>query len=234
MKIRKSVWWLHKYLSYFVFLQIFLWIAGGIYFATVPFQSWVKGSDYVAPPALATLPDGVWQVLPLDKPVRSLTALSSAQGVLVKASLPDGVMWFTAEGEPAAKATSVQIERFAQALYRGPASALTVQWLEVPPSQMLGLVRETGNRTGLWQASFAEGVRLYFGARGEFQLVRTDYWIWYDALWRLHIMDYGVGEDFNNGLLRFFAWLAFVFVLTGLIMSFYAVRRTLGATLRHK
>lgn len=227
VKFRKTVWSMHKWLSYFVFLQIFLWVLGGIFFATVPFKSLVKGGDFVAPPAAAELPANWQQGAQALPPLHSLSAVASAQGVLMHAQYAEGDSWMQADGRPAPHATEAQIADFARQLYIGPDAPVTVRWLAEPESRLLGLVDETGGRAGLWLAEF-DGVRLYFGPMGNYRLVRSDYWVWYDALWRLHIMDYGEGEDFNNTLLRVFAWLAFVFVLTGLVLSFFAFRRTLA------
>lgn len=224
--VRKIVWRMHKWLSYLVFLQIFLWVVGGLFFATVPFSALVKGGDFVAPPAAAELPDD-WQMLvPAQPGLRTVTAVASAQGVLLKLERADGEQWLLANGQPATRASAAQVADFARRLYTGPVSEPDINWLSATESRWLGLVDETGGRTGLWQADF-DGVRLYFGPKGDYGWVRSDYWVWYDALWRLHIMDYGTGKDFNNSLLRVFAWLAFVFVLTGLAMSFFALQRSL-------
>lgn len=230
IKLRKTVWNLHKWLSYFVFLQIFLWVLGGIFFATVPFKSWVKGGDFVAPPGPVVLPSN-WLAGVSDLvDIRSLQALPSAQGTLLQVQTETGELWRTPAGSPAPEATAAQVAQYAQQLYTGPAAEPAVRWLAASESRFLGLVDETGGRAGLWVADF-DGIRLYFGPRGNYRLVRSDYWVWYDALWRLHIMDYGAGNDFNNTLLRVFAWLAFVFVLTGLVLSFSAFRRTVAKAL---
>ena len=117
--------------------------------------------------------------------------------------------------------------RFAQSLYRGPGQLATVQQLaEVP--RRLGLVREVGEKKDVWQARFDDALqtRLYVDARsGELLAVRTEAWVLYDFFWRLHVMDYSEGEDFNNPLLRAAAPLALGLVLTGLVMSVLALRR---------
>ena len=68
--------------------------------------------------------------------------------------------------------------------------------------------------------------RLYFdGASGEYLTVRTRAWVWYDFFWRLHIMDYQGGEDFNGGLLRGAALGFFGLCAAGLGLSALALRR---------
>ena len=69
---------------------------------------------------------------------------------------------------------------------------------------------------------------MYFdGPTGRYLTVRNDYWVVFDALWRLHIMDYSEGEDFNNWFLRLFSLLAIVFALSGAVLSISALRRAI-------
>jgi hypothetical protein len=57
--------------------------------------------------------------------------------------------------------------------------------------------------------------------------VRNHFWVFYDAMWRLHIMDYSAGKDFNNKLLIFFVVLSFVFALSGLVLTLSSIKRAL-------
>ncbi len=60
------------------------------------------------------------------------------------------------------------------------------------------------------------GIRLYLDAwTGELVARRTSYWRGFDFLWMLHIMDYDERDNFNNNLLRIFAFSAVLFVLSG-------------------
>ena len=95
------------------------------------------------------------------------------------------------------------------------------------PTRLL-LVQETGGRGKLWRVGFddSQQTRLYFdAASGEFVTARTEAWVWYDLAWRLHIMDYGGGEDFNNPLLRAAAPLALLLVLAGTVLTVQAAWR---------
>jgi hypothetical protein len=116
---------------------------------------------------------------------------------------------------------------FAQSLYVGPGRLLAVQRLAEAPTR-LGLVKELAGRKNLWLARFDDPLqtRLYFdGTGGELVAVRTEAWVLYDFFWRLHVMDYGDGEDFNNPLLRGFALAALALVLTGTVLVGLALAR---------
>ena len=61
---------------------------------------------------------------------------------------------------------------------------------------------------------------------GELLTLRNDAWVIYDFFWRLHVMDYAGGEDFNNSPLRGASLAAIALVLTGLTLTTLALRRT--------
>ncbi|AFV00043.1 hypothetical protein [Simiduia agarivorans] len=222
---RRVAWQLHKYLSYLVFAQVFFWVAGGVLFATLPFKAWVKGGDYIEAPAAPVIHAGQ-----LDTALATLTgvtrveAVASANGDLLRVESPDGVHWFDARGFAAPLADALAVEAFGQSLLKTPAQSVYVRWLADTETR-LGIVDELGGQVGVWQMTVDDSYRLYFGPEGQFLKVRTDYWVWFDAFWRLHIMDYGLGEDFNNTLLRVFSWLALLFVLSGMVLSYFAARQ---------
>ena len=92
----------------------------------------------------------------------------------------------------------------------------------------LAMVRELGDRKNVWRARFDDGLgtRLYFDGRsGEMLAARNEAWVIYDFFWRLHVMDYSEGEDFNNSLLRGAAVAAAALVITGLVLMVLALRR---------
>ena len=43
----------HRWIGYVVALQVLAWMLGGLLFAWLPFQSWVKSADAVSRPVLA-------------------------------------------------------------------------------------------------------------------------------------------------------------------------------------
>lgn len=224
MKLHQRAWKLHKYLSYLLFAQLFFWVLGGVVFATVPFDALVKGGDFVRPLPTLALPEPLPQT-GID--ASRVAAQVSARGPLLRYDTATGVEWRRLDGTPPAPVTAEQVQAFAVSLYAGAPVQPAVHFLTQVPARMAGLVQELGERRNVWLADFGEA-RLYFDEAGQYLTVRTDYWVWYDALWRLHIMDYRGGEDFNNGLLRLAVWLALLFVGAGMIMSFFAARRQLA------
>jgi uncharacterized iron-regulated membrane protein len=72
----------------------------------------------------------------------------------------------------------------------------------------------------------AFATRIYLDGRtGEFVTSRNEAWVWYDFFWRLHIMDYAGGEDFNGTLLRVASIAAWGLVMAGAVLAVLAARR---------
>ena len=82
-------------------------------------------------------------------------------------------------------------------------------------------MREVGPRRGLWRVRFDDrlGTRIYVDSRsGHCVAARNDAGVLYDFFWRLHVMDYSEGEDFNNPLLRAASLVAVALVVTGVVL----------------
>ena len=76
--------------------------------------------------------------------------------------------------------------------------------------------------TTKWQVDIDDwlNTRFYFdGPSGLYHTVRNDAWVVYDTFWRLHIMDYGSGENFNNPLISAFSISALLFALSGIALG---------------
>lgn len=220
----------HRWLGYLVAWQVLAWVAGGVLFAWLPFQAWVKAGDTLARPT-EPLPPGwqqAWSQARLPEgPVLSVHSVPTAAGPAWKLSTPQGEQWLNHQGAPLAAPDAAAVERFARQRYRGDGALRSVQRLaEVAPRW--GIVRELGKRRDVWVAQFDDALatRLYVDARsGELLAARNDAWVLYDFFWRLHVMDYGGGEDFNNPLLRGAALLALGLVTVGAVMLLLALRR---------
>ena len=225
----------HRVLSYVVFAQLVVWILGGLTFAVLPFDSLVKGGAVIAPPEAPPFPpDWMTRVAPHTAALGELDGLSvhdSSQGLLMELRSGEAQRWVRLDnGEIALRPAADAIAAYAAGLYRGGGKVEAVRHLEAPEYRDLGLVDELYGRTDVWQVSFddSQGTRLYFdGPTGRYLTVRNDFWVFYDAMWRLHIMDYGEGENFNNALLRLFTPLALLFALSGLVLTYSAARRAL-------
>jgi len=220
----------HRWLGYAVALQVLAWVAGGAVFAWLPFQGWVKAAEDVAKPA-PSLGAGWAQRLavglPADEVLLSAHSVATARGTAWRLRLASGERWVDADGRALVPPDAAAVDAFARSLYRGTGRLADVQMVDTVPTR-LGLVQELGGSRPVWRARFDDALqtRVYVDSRsGELLAARNEAWVWYDFFWRLHVMDYGGGEDFNNPLLRVAAPLALGLALTGLVMLVLALRR---------
>lgn len=230
----KGFWFrLHRWAAFGVAAQALAWILGGVLFAWLPFQAWVKRAPVTAMP-VQTLPTqwhGALQraIQPPAElgPLIGLSTFPAAGGPLVRLRFVHGERVLRLDGSDLVAPDAAGIGRFARSIYTGDGDLAEVVRLPVVPPR-LGLVRELGDRRDVWIARFNDRLktRLYFdGPTGEFLTVRSEAWILYDFFWRLHVMDYRLGEDFNNPWLRAASLVALALVVTGLILTMRAARR---------
>ncbi|MFG6447647.1 hypothetical protein ACG0Z6_05250 [Roseateles sp. BYS180W] len=220
--------------------QVLAWVLGGLLFAWMPFKAWVKAADTVQRPALnvdaallvqqMALPhEATRQELAQLGTVSAAAWVMAAEGPALKLNTAEGERWLTMQGQWLEPPTQAAVLRRAQQVYRGSGQVLEIEQLAQVPRSLLW-VQELRHRGAVWRVQFDDKLhtRLYFDARsGEFLVARTRAWVLYDLMWRLHVMDYSEGEDFNNPLLRAAALLALGLTLTGVVLGVNALLRSL-------
>lgn len=116
----------------------------------------------------------------------------------------------------------------AEADYTGSGALVSLESLLDPPA-------EYGRDGPVWRARFddSDATTLYIDPRSaEVRARRSTTWRVYDFFWKLHVMDYDDGEDFNHPLLITAAGAAFFVAISGLVLLFIKMRRTLIASRR--
>ena len=221
----------HRWVAWLVALQVAVWVLGGLVFAWLPFQSWVKVADTVSKPTVAFPADWAQALAAAGlqgKPVVAVASVPTSGGLawqIKHASGPDN--WLSAQGGALSPPDETAVRRFALGLYRGSGRLVAAERLSEPPRH-LGIVQEAGQRKGLWRVGFDDGLRtrIYIDGRtGQLVGARSDAWVLYDFFWRLHVMDYSEGEDFNNPLLRGASLAAVTLVATGSVLLGLSLHR---------
>lgn len=243
MTLSATTFKIHRWLGWLIGVQVLIWVSGGVVFSLLPFKPWVKGGDTVKPPVVVlasgwaerTAP-GLRAAAQLGE-VAAVAAVATPQGPALRLSFRGGspTAIIPGDGSKWAPPDEAALRRFAGGIYQGQASITSVEHLKTVPKR-LGIVAETGGRGDLWRLSFddAFATRIYLDGRtGEFVISRNEAWVWYDFFWRLHIMDYADGEDFNGILLRVASVTAWCLVLAGSVLAVFAVRRRIRVW-RHK
>lgn len=226
---------IHRWLGWIIGFQILVWVTGGVVFSAVPFKDWVKGEEAVGPPTV---------VLPADWAERTahglraaaargevvgIAAVATPRGPALRLSYRGGQppAIVPADGSTWSPPDEGALRGFAGSLHKGRASVTDVQRIATVPRR-LWIVSETGGRGDLWRLRFDDplSTRIYLDGRtGEFVTSRNEAWVWYDFFWRLHIMDYEEGEDFNGLLLRLASVTALGLVGAGVVLAVLALRR---------
>ncbi len=219
----------HKWVALVVGVQILLWVLGGLVMSAIPIER-VRGEHKIARASASALPVG--ELIPLEQ------ASAVAPGGLSEARLmrvADRPVWRlesprhgvvlvdARDGTVLSPVDEALARRIAELDYAGPGALAAVSRLEAPPA-------EAGHRAPVWQARFDDGddTTLYVAAAtGEVVARRSATWRFYDLFWRLHVMDYDDGADFNHPLLITAAGAAVITALTGIVLLYVRMRRSL-------
>ena len=235
LRLPATIFRIHRWLGWLIGLQVLIWVTGGVVFSLVPFNPWVKGGDTVKPPTVV-LPAG-WaeRVAPALQTaaqlgdVAAVAAVATPQGPALRLTYRAGPkpVIVPADGTPWTPPNEAALQRFGAGLYQGQATVTALERVAQVP-QRLGIVAETAGRGDLWRLRFDDALatRIYLDGRtGEFVTSRNEAWVWYDFFWRLHIMDYADGEDFNGTLLRVASLAGWALVIAGAVLAALAARR---------
>lgn len=218
---------IHKWLALVVGLQVLGWVLGGVVMTAIPIER-VRSEHHVA------------KFQPDPLPASGLVTHAAAAAVLgvqpVEATLKSslrGPLWVLTDAEGDAHVADARTGRPAVALpeaearllagvqYQGEGRPVSVRWYEEPP-------QEVGRAGPLWRVDFddAEKTSFYLSPlTGEVVSRRSDVWRFYDFFWRIHILDFGSGDDFNHPLLIAAAVLTLPMVITGLVLLWIRLGR---------
>lgn len=228
MFLAKVSHFLHKWLGLMIGLQVFFWVLGGLIFVTIPFQGIIKGADYVHKTEANFEKLALYPINRIDEKgeTRSITTVNISGQPMYKVTdvLGNKRIYNALNGVVMQQPSEKEILEHAKSLYKGNGSIESVQFLTQPQAKKLFIVDELYGKTNLWQVSYDDALksRLYFDATtGEFHKFRNDAWVLYDFFWRLHVMDYENGENFDHWLIKIAAGLSFFLIFSGIILLFY-------------
>ncbi len=225
MRIAWLASFVHKWLALIIGIQIFIWIATGLFFTVVPIEQ-IRSEHRIreiAPvqlsaPDLAQLPGALSGA---EMPIR-LTVENRPEGARIVADYADGSAALF-DARTGAKLSPLGAE---SALAIARARILT----EAPiASSELVTTASPEYRGALpaWRIAFDEPSKLavYVGANnGQVTARRSELWRVYDFLWALHIMDYRDHENFNHAPIIIVSILAFLSTIAGIALLPYRFR----------
>lgn len=237
MKILRWALRLHKWIALIIGLQIFIWVGTGLYFSIFPIEE-IRGNYKKT--EWSVQPFDPAKIVSLELAVRNAGAKDVKSAKLghmmgrpvwrlsVSSASPantDDVKTITVDGRsgqvlsPITEALAAQI---AKADYSGPGKFQSVTYLEISPQEA------SAGGDPRWAARFddSENTILYINPdSAEVASSRSTKWRIFDFFWKLHIMDYDDGENFNHPLLIVAAITALIVVLLGFVLLFIRMRR---------
>ncbi len=229
MQILRLSTQLHKWVALVVGVQVLFWVAGGLVMTAIPIET-VRSEHHVREAAPAALPAGSLAALP--------EAARRMAGGVAKAELkstPRGPAWILTPvggdpvvlaadtGRPFPALNPAEAARLAAAAYSGEGRPVSAVHLAEAPG-------ETGRTGPIWRVEFPDRERTAFylsPETGEVVTRRSAVWRFYDFFWRLHVMDWNDGEDFNHPLIVVTTFLTLSIVITGFVLLWIRLSRDL-------
>jgi uncharacterized iron-regulated membrane protein len=219
----------HKWLALFVGLQLLIWAITGFYMVAIKLD-FIHGDSLVH--NLRTPLGNTADVLPIAQvtsrypeitliSLHSLPSLSTPVYELTAAGRR--VLLDATNGQQLSPLSSGMIRQLARSYYAGKGQLSAVQLLEhdVP-------MEIRGRSAPLWRADFDDWLEttLYLHPdTGALIARRHRLWRWYDFLWTLHIMDYGVREAPTGVVPRVATVLGTVTIASGVWLLYFSFWR---------
>ena len=229
MKVLRWAVKIHKWVALIIGLQIVLWIAGGVVMSVIPIEK-VRGEHKIAEHHMeAIAPESMIDLKVALKNMGFVTVKEASLGTVLgrpvwRITVPSGkVLTLNGmDGKPISPISKDMAEKIARADYSGKGQIEIVEWVEKPPP-------EYGAGTPVWVARFddIDNTTLYVNPDlAQVKGRRSTTWRFYDFFWKLHIMDYDDGDNFNNNLLRVASFLGIFVALSGMVLLFIKMRRS--------
>ena len=221
---------IHKWLGLIVGLQLVVWTGTGLFFVAshitdIRGESLVHPANHVAPMDGARIrfsSTDALQAVAEDRPIEVLLRPLAGEPVYeVRGEI--GTFLVSAETGERITVDEARARSLAQEKWIEQDAIIAAKLLDVAP-------KESGLPGEAWSVRFkGEGnPTLYVSAvNGRVSAPRTDLWRTYDFLWQLHLMDWGLNENFNTPWMVAAAIFALSTVLVGIALLVHRFTRGL-------
>ncbi|MND75438.1 hypothetical protein D3C80_670560 [compost metagenome] len=227
MKVLRYSTQIHKWVGLVVGIQVLFWVGGGLVMTAIPIET-VRSEHRIKTPPPVALP--LDRALPLAEVAR-LSGVSPMRAELKTTQRGPAWVLTSTDGKPVVLAadtgrpfgamTASEASHLAVAAYRGQAAPSPAVLLDQAP-------KETGRDGPLWRVDFHDAERTTFylsPETGEVVTRRSGVWRIYDFFWRLHILDFKTGENFNHPTLVAITALTLSVAITGIILLWIKMSR---------
>ena len=205
----------HKYLSFFISVQLFLWTVSGIYFAFNKIEL-VRGEQY-----------RLTESFPIDfnvvkfsrSDVQQVKAINRLGEIIFVVSGSKGTEYLDSFGTPVNKLNKSEIFE----IVSSSSTLKPIDLEEITESSKGSEFR--GRNLPLYKVTSLNDkdkkINLYLNVfSGEITAVRSIQWRIWDLMWGFHIMDWQTRDKINNIFLQIFSILALVSSISGIMLFF--------------
>ena len=205
----------HKYLSFFISLQLFLWTISGIYFAFNKIEL-VRGEQYRL---TESFPVNFNEVKFSRSDVQQVKAINRLGEIIFVVSGSKGTEYLDSFGIPVDKLNKSEIFE----IVSSSSTLKPIDLEEITESSKGSEFR--GRNLPLYKVTSLNDkdkkINLYLNVfSGEITAVRSLQWRIWDLMWGFHIMDWQTRDKINNIFLQIFSILALVSSISGIMLFF--------------
>ena len=205
----------HKYLSFFISIQLLLWTISGIYFAFNKIEN-VRGEQY----RLQLPSNHSFKNIEFEIPeATSAVVKKRLDQTIIAASTNAGMRYFDEAGDPLKKISSDEAKQIvAKNTLLNP---IAVE--EINESKKGSEYR--GRQLPIYKVITRnvndKEVNAYLNIfSGDIVAIRSAQWRIWDLMWGFHIMDWQERDNIDNLLLKIFSILALISSLSGILLFF--------------
>ena len=205
----------HKYLSFFISLQLFLWTISGIYFAFNKIEL-VRGEQYRL---TESFPVNFNEINFSRSDVHQIKAIKRLDEIIFVVNASKGTEYLNALGTPVSKLSKSEV-------FEIVSSSSTLEPIDLEEISESSKGSEfRGRDLPLYKVTSLNDkdkkINLYLNVfSGEITAVRSLQWRIWDLMWGFHIMDWQTRDKINNIFLKIFSILALVSSISGILLFF--------------
>ena len=205
----------HKYLSFFISVQLFLWTVSGIYFAFNKIEL-VRGEQYRL---TESFPINFNEVNFSRSDVQQVKAINRLGEIIFVVSGSKGIEYLNALGTPVSKLSKSEVFE----IVSSSSTLEPIDLEEITESSKGSEFR--GRDLPLYKVTSLNDkekkINLYLNVfSGVITAVRSLQWRIWDLMWGFHIMDWQTRDKINNIFLQIFSILALVSSISGIMLFF--------------
>ena len=205
----------HKYLSFFISIQLLLWTISGIYFAFNKIEN-VRGEQY----RLQSPSNYSFKNIEFEIPeATSAVVKKRLDKTIVAASTKAGMRYFDEAGDPLKKISFDEAKKIVvKNTLLKPIAVEEINELK-KGSEYRG--RQLPIYKVITHNANNKEINAYLNIfSGDIVAIRSAQWRIWDLMWGFHIMDWQERDNIDNMLLKIFSVLALISSLSGILLFF--------------